>query len=76
MAVQKAKADLAVCLRILDGGLEGKSFLIGDYSLADRHLQGIVGWIGTMEVDLMLFPNVTAWLKRCGERPALANLAG
>jgi len=74
IAAEKAKADIALCLRILDGGLEGKSFLLGDYSLADTHLQGIVGWIGTMEVDLTQFPNVIGWLKRCSERPAIAKL--
>ena len=74
IAMEKAKADLADCLRILNGGLEGRSFLIGDYSLADTHLHGIVGWIGSMEVDLTPFPNVTGWLKRCYERPALAKL--
>jgi glutathione S-transferase len=74
IAVEKAKADLAVCLRILDSGLEGKSFLLGDYSLVDTHLQGFVGWIGTMEVDLTPFPNVTGWLQRCSERPAIAKL--
>ncbi|WP_242541845.1 glutathione S-transferase family protein [Leptolyngbya sp. Cla-17] len=74
IAVEKAKADLAVCLKILDGGLEGKSFLLDDYSLADTHLQGIVGWIGSMEVDLTAFPNVMEWLQRCGERPAIAKL--
>lgn len=73
-AVEKAKADLAVCLKILDGGLDGKSFLLGDYSLADTHLQCLVGWICTMEVDLTPFPNVTGWLKRCSKRPALATL--
>lgn len=73
-AVEKAKADLVVCLKILDGGLEGKSFLLGDYSLVDTHLQGFVGWIGTMEVDLTPFPNVTGWLQRCSERPAIAKL--
>ncbi|MDF5721220.1 MAG: glutathione S-transferase family protein [Rhizonema sp. PD37] len=74
IAVEKAKADLAVCLKILDGGLEGKSFLLGDYSLADTHLQGFVGWLRTMEVDLTPFPNVLEWLQRCSERPALAKL--
>jgi glutathione S-transferase len=73
-ALEKAKADIAVCLKILDGGLEGKLFLLGEYSLADTHLQGIVGWISTMEVSLAPFPNVTGWLKRCSERPALAKL--
>ncbi len=74
IAVEKAKADLAVCLKILDGGLEGKSFLLGDYSLADTHLQGFVSWLRMMEVDLTPFPNVMEWLQRCSERPALAKL--
>ncbi len=74
IAVEKAKADLAVCLRILDGGLEEKLFLLGDYSLADTHLQGFVSWIGSMEVDLAPFPNVMGWLQRCSERPAIAKL--
>jgi glutathione S-transferase len=74
VAMEKAKADLADCLKILNGGLEGRSFLIGDYSLADTHLQGIVGWIGSMDIDLTPFPNVTGWLKRCYERPAIAKL--
>jgi glutathione S-transferase len=74
VAMEKAKADLADCLRILNDGLEGRSFLIGEYSLADTHLQGIVGWIGSMDIDLTLFPNVTGWLKRCYERPAIAKL--
>ncbi len=74
IAVKKAKADLAVCLRILDGGLEGKSFLLDDYSLVDTHLQALVGWISTMDVDLIPFPNVIGWLQRCSERPAIAKL--
>jgi glutathione S-transferase len=74
VAMEKAKADLADCLRILNDGLEERSFLIGDYSLADTHLQGIVGWIGSMDIDLTPFPNVTGWLKRCYERPAIAKL--
>jgi glutathione S-transferase len=74
VAMEKAKTDLTDCLKILNGGLEGQSFLIGDYSLADTHLQGMVGWIGSMDVDLTPFPNVTGWLERCYERPAIAKL--
>jgi glutathione S-transferase len=73
-AAEKARGDLAICLKVLDGGLEGRSFLLGEYSLADTHLQGIVGWLGMMHVDLTPFPNVTGWMRRCGERPALAKL--
>ena len=72
--MEKAKADLAVCLKTLEGGLEEKQFLLGDYSLADTHMQGFVGWISTMEIDLTLFPNITGWLKRCTDRPAIAKL--
>ena len=72
--MEKAKADLVDCLSILNEGLEGRSFLIGEYSLADTHLQGIVGWIEALGIDLKSFPNVTEWLKHCYERPAIAKL--
>jgi glutathione S-transferase len=74
IAVDKAKADLAICLKILESGLEGKPFLHGDYSLADTHLSCIVGWIRSMAVDLTPFPPIIAWLRRCSERPAIAKL--
>ena len=73
-AVEKARQGIAACLGILDGGLAGKSFLLGDYSLADTHVQGFVGWLGMMKVDLSPFANVSAWLQRCMERPGLAKL--
>ncbi len=74
IAMTQAKADIADCLNILNIGLEGRSFLIGEYSLADTHLQGLVGWIGSMQIDLTPFPNVTGWLQRCYQRPAIAKL--
>ncbi len=74
IALEKAKIDLAGCLGILDHALAEKSFLLGDYSLADTHLQGFVGWIGSMEVDLQVFPNVMGWLERCSKRPAIAQM--
>jgi glutathione S-transferase len=46
IALEKAKSDLDQCLGILDHALNGKSFLLGDYSLADTHLQGFISWIG------------------------------
>jgi len=73
-AAEQARGDIASCLKVLDGGLEGRPFLLGDYSLADTHLQGIVGWLGMMHVELAPFPNVAGWMRRCGERPALAKL--
>ena len=31
--------------------------------------------LGAMDVDMTPFPAVTAWLARCGQRPALATLS-
>jgi glutathione S-transferase len=58
-----ARAALTNHFRILDNALEGKSALLGDYSLADTHLQSIVGWISMMGLDLKPFPNVERWFK-------------
>lgn len=74
IALEQAQSDLTRCLRILDHALDGKSFLLGDYSLVDTHLQGFIGWISSMKVDLQAFPNVMGWLERCCERPAIARM--
>lgn len=74
IAMAKAKADLTDYLKILNMGLEGRSFLIGEYSLADTHIQGIVGWTEMLDFDLTPFTNVTGWLQRCYQRPAIAKL--
>jgi glutathione S-transferase len=73
--LHKAQADVTACLHIVNAALEGKPFLLGNYSLADTHLQGIIGWITSMDVDLSAHPNVSAWHARCSQRPALAALA-
>lgn len=71
-AAEKAREDLAALLAILNGGLDGRPFLLGDYTLVDTHLQAFVGWLGMMGIDLAPHPNVAAWLRRCMARPALA----
>ncbi len=61
---------------ILNTGLEGRQFLLGDdYTLADTHLQSVVHWLEMIGVDIKSSPNVAAWLERCDERPALKELA-
>jgi glutathione S-transferase len=74
IAWEQAKSDLHKCLGILDHALDGQSFLLGNYSLADTHLQGFIGWIGSMDVDLQAFPNILGWLERCCQRPAIARM--
>ena len=73
-ALERAKADLATSLGLLDGALEGKPFLLGEYSLTDTHLQVLVGLFDAMGIDLTAYSNVVGWMRRCAERPRLAEL--
>ena len=73
---EQALGDVTKLLRILDTGLEDRPFLLGDdYTLADTHLHSVVHWVRMVGADLKPLPNVSAWVKRCDERPALKKLA-
>jgi glutathione S-transferase len=75
-AAEAAMKDVKACLRVLDGALDGKSFLVGDYSLADTHVNALVDWLRHSKVDFADYPHVNAWSKRCAERPAYKKLMG
>lgn len=73
---QNAKAgeagleDVHDHLRTLDHALEGRQFLVGEYTLADTHLSSFVDWLRHMKVDMSAYKNVQAWGERCAARPA------
>ncbi len=73
-AAARAQSDIAASLSILECALDGKNFLLGDYSLADTHMQTFVGWLGMMGTDYSGYPGIAGWLGRCSARPALAAL--
>ncbi len=64
----RAVADLEFLLNILNQALAADDFLIGEYSLADVHLAGIVGWISAMSTAPASYPAIMAWLARCEAR--------
>ncbi len=64
-----AKADMEKCLAILNGDLEGKAFLTGEYTLADTHVNSLLDWLRFMKVDMAPYPNVVAWGQRCAAAP-------
>ena len=67
-----AKEDLKRWLGVLDGALDGKSYLLGErYSLVDTHVHSFVRWISMIGADLEGRDNVKAWFKRVASRPAL-----
>ena len=73
-AGEAAQRDVADCLRILDGALAGKQFLVGSYTLADAHVGSLSDWLRMMKVDFTAVPNVNAWSERCHARPAHQKL--
>lgn len=73
--LSNAKADVAVQLAIADAALAERDFLLGDYSLADTHLHAIVSWLAMMQIDLEPFAKLSAWVRRCDQRPALRAMS-
>jgi glutathione S-transferase len=69
---------LARPMRVLDGALAGRPYLLGEgFSVADLNVHGVLGWAPVFgKVSFAAWPNVAGWLRRCGERPALARAAG
>jgi len=73
-AADAAKKDMEQCLQILDHALEGKQFLVGDYTLADAHTNSFVDWLRHMKIDFAPYAHLNAWSKRCSARPAYAKV--
>ncbi len=74
-AGEAAKADVEQRLEILNSTLTGKSFLVGDYSLVDTHVNSLVDWIRMSNAaDMSRYANLNEWSKRCASRPAYAKV--
>ena len=75
-AAEAAMGEVKDCLRILDGALSGKSFLLGDFTIVDAHVNSLVDWLRHSKVDFAAYPHLNAWSKRCSERPAYKKQMG
>jgi len=73
-AGEAALKELGANLGILDKALAGKQFLLGDYTLADTHVNSMLDWLRHMKVDFGPYANLNAWSKRCCARPAYAKV--
>jgi glutathione S-transferase len=72
-AAATASKDIAARLSVLDGALADRHFLVGDYTLADTHVNSYVDWLRHMKIDMAGLNHLSAWSKRCSERPAYAR---
>lgn len=63
--------EVARLYGVLDRRLEGREYVCDRYSIADMALWPWVRLWSRQEQDIGNFPNVSAWLDRIGERPAV-----
>jgi glutathione S-transferase len=67
-----AKGNLLQRYGYVDKMLEGRDYLGGErFSVADVYLFVVTNWAGHIKLDLSAFPNVLAFQKRIGARPAV-----
>ena len=73
--LQKARRDVEAALRILNGALVGREYILGKgYCLADLHVWCFVSWLIIMGVSVEEFGEVRRWVESIGKRPALQDL--
>lgn len=66
-----AKSRINGRLAYVNEQLADKSYLLGDYSVADNYLFVVLNWSGRVGLDLSAFPNITAYMARMAARPAV-----
>lgn len=58
-------------LGAIETRLQGRDYLLGDFSLVDVAVASVVGFGVMLGVNIEKYPRTATWCKRCIERPAL-----
>lgn len=69
--LERYAGEYARCLAVLDRRLEGRGYIVDDYSIADMCAWPWVLIAKAMGQDLDAFPNVARWRQAVKERPAV-----
>ncbi len=70
-AIKRYKDETNRLYRVLDKQLEGKQYIVGDYSIVDI---ATIGWASLYErqgINIDEYPNVKKWLEKMKSRPAV-----
>lgn len=62
---------LGLRLNWLEKQLEGREFVLGDFSVADAYLFTVLNWAGRAKFDLTPWPAVVAYHQRMSQRPSV-----
>lgn len=57
--------------KVLNTQLEGRKYVVGDYSIADMAIWPWISRFEWQDIDLADFPNVRDWYLRVADRPAV-----
>jgi glutathione S-transferase len=60
----KAKEKLQKRFAYVEGALAGKEYVLGTFSIADAYCYSILRWSPRADLDLSVYPNITAFMKR------------
>ncbi|OAA36740.1 glutathione S-transferase [Beauveria brongniartii RCEF 3172] len=75
MDAETARGELGRLLGVLDGGLEGKEYLLErGYTLTDTHVWSFMTYIKMLGVDMEKWGNVKRWMESVGGREQLKGL--
>jgi glutathione S-transferase len=73
---EKARGWMVPYLKILDGALRGKEYLVaGKFSVADVNAGSVINMAPFLGVPLDSYPSVAAWMARLKARPAYKRAA-
>jgi glutathione S-transferase len=68
---EEHKAALERPLKVLDGHLAGRAWMVGtEFGTADVNVASVLSWALPGKLDLSKWPRVAEWLGRCTARPA------
>ena len=69
-AIERYRSETARLYGVLNGALDGRSFITGDYSIADMACYPWIARYEWQEMDLGKYPNVQRWYEQIAARPA------
>jgi GST-like protein len=69
-AIERYRSETARLYGVLNGALDGQSFIAGDYSIADMACYPWIARYEWQEMELGEYPNVKRWFEQIAARPA------
>jgi len=69
-AIERYRSETARLYGVLNGALDGQSFIAGDYSIADMACYPWIARHEWQEMELGDYPNVKRWFEQIAARPA------